>query len=110
MTAPRPTPKTLDVGTAAFHQVWITSQMPAQIAAAEPEPTKRAVRTPPPPGGAIVRFTEMAPGAKSPMHSAERANRSDSPVRMVFVLIDGEITDELRSATGPPEFFHQVLE
>jgi quercetin dioxygenase-like cupin family protein len=38
------------------------------------------------------------------------ANRSDSPVRMVFVLIDGEITDELRSATGPLEFFHQVLE
>jgi hypothetical protein len=25
-------------------------------------------------------------------------------------LIDGEITDELRSVTGPLEFFHQVLE
>ena len=38
------------------------------------------------------------------------ANRSESPVRMVFVLIDGQITDELRSVTGPLEFFDQVLE
>jgi hypothetical protein len=29
---------------------------------------------------------------------------------MVFVLIDGEITDELRSAAGPLEFFDQILE
>jgi hypothetical protein len=29
---------------------------------------------------------------------------------MVFVLIDGETSDELRSATGPLEFFDQVLE
>jgi hypothetical protein len=38
------------------------------------------------------------------------ANRSEDPVRMVFVLIDGELTDELRSATGPLEFFDEVLE
>jgi quercetin dioxygenase-like cupin family protein len=143
-----PTPKTLDVGTAAFHEIWITSKTPVQIASTEPEPTERPVRTPPPQGGVIVRFTEMAPGAESPMHRTETldvgvvlegetwlllddgsetrvrvgdavvqrgtnhawANRSDSPVRMVFVLIDGEITDELRSVTGPLEFFHQVLE
>lgn len=143
-----PNPKTLDVGTAAFHELWVTSETPVQIAATEPEPTTRPVRTPPPPGGVIVRFTEMAPGAESPMHRTETldvgvvlegetwlllddgsetrvgvgdavvqrgtnhawANRSDSPVRMVFVLIDGEITDELRSATGPLEFLDQVLE
>jgi quercetin dioxygenase-like cupin family protein len=143
-----PTPKTLDIGTAAFHELWITDQTPVQLAAREAEPTERPVRTPPPAGGVVVRFTEMAPGAESPMHRTETldvgvvlegetwlllddgsetrlgvgdsvvqrgtnhawANRSDSPVRMVFVLIDGQISDELRSATGPLEFFDQVLE
>jgi quercetin dioxygenase-like cupin family protein len=143
-----PTPKTLDVGTAAFHEVWITAQTPVQIAAAEPEPTDRPVRTPPPADGAVVRFTEMAPGAESPMHRTETvdvgvvlegetwlllddgsetrvgpgdavvqrgtnhawANRSDRPARMLFVLIDGTIADELRAATGPLEFFDQVLD
>jgi quercetin dioxygenase-like cupin family protein len=141
-------PKTLDIGTAAFHELWITSQTPVPIAATEPEPTDRPVRTPPPANGVNVRFTEMAPGAESPMHRTETvdvgivlegetwlllddgsetrvgvgdavvqrgtnhawANRSDRPVRMVFVMVDGTITDELRAATGPLEFFDQVLE
>jgi quercetin dioxygenase-like cupin family protein len=143
-----PTPKTLDIGTAAFHEVWITDQAPAPIAATEPEPTDRPVRTPPPANGVMVRFTEMAPGAASPMHRTETvdvgvvlegetwlllddgsetrvgpgdavvqrgtnhawANRSDRPVRMVFVLIDGTIADDLRQATGPLELFDQVLD
>ena len=142
-----PTPKTLDVGTAAFHEIWIADETPAPITASEPEPTDRAVRTPPPAGGVVVRFTEMAPGAESPMHRTETvdvgvvlegetwlllddgsethlgpgdavvqrgtnhawANRSDRPVRMMFVLIDGTITDELHTAAGPLEFFDQVL-
>jgi hypothetical protein len=29
---------------------------------------------------------------------------------MLFVLIDGAIADELRAATGPLEFFDQVLD
>ena len=143
-----PTPKTLDIGTAAFHEIWITAQSPVQITATEPEPTERPVRTPPPADGVLVRFTEMAPGAESPMHRTETvdvgivldgetwlllddgsetrvsagdavvqrgtnhawANRSDRPVRMVFVLIDGTITDELRAAAGPLAFFDQVLD
>jgi quercetin dioxygenase-like cupin family protein len=143
-----PTPRTLDIGTAAFHELWITAQMPVQIAVTEPEPTDRPVRTPPPANGVMVRFTEMAPGAESPMHRTETvdvavvlegetrlllddgsetrvgagdavvqrgtnhawANRSDQPVRMVFVLTDGTITDELRAAAGPLEFFEQVLD
>lgn len=143
-----PTPKTLDIGTAAFHEIWVTAQTPAQIAATEPEPTERPLRTPPPAGGVIVRFTEMAPGAESPMHRTQTVdigvvlegetwlllddgsetrlaagdavvqrgtnhawvNRSDRPVRMLFVLIDGSISDELQSATGPLEFFDQVLD
>jgi hypothetical protein len=122
-----PTPKTLDVGTAAFHEIWITAQTPVPIAATEPETTDRPVRTPPPADGVIVRFTEMAPGAESPMHRTETVDvgvvlegetwlllddgseTRVNPVRMVFVLIDGAITDELRAAAGPLEFFDQVL-
>ena len=143
-----PTPKTLDIGTAAFHELWITAQTPAEIAATEPEPTDRPVRTPPPADGVVVRVTEMAPGAESPMHRTETvdvgvvlegetwlllddgsetrvgvgdavvqrgtnhawANRSDLPVRMLFVLIDGTIDQELREAAGPLAFFDQVLD
>jgi naringenin degradation protein FdeH len=143
-----PTPKTLDVGTAAFHEIWSTTEMPVSIAATELEPTDRPVRTPPPADGVGVRFTEMAPGAESPMHRTQTvdvgvvlegetwlllddgsetrvragdavvqrgtnhawANRSDRPVRMLFVMIDGRITDELRAALPPLEFFDQVLE
>jgi quercetin dioxygenase-like cupin family protein len=142
-----PTPKTLDIGTAAFHEIWVTDRTPVAIGASEPEPTDRPVRTPPPAGGVVVRFTEMAPGAEAPMHRTETvdvgvvlegetwlllddgsetrmgagdvvvqrgtnhawANRSDRPVRMMFVLIDGTITDELAAAAEPLEFFDQVL-
>jgi quercetin dioxygenase-like cupin family protein len=142
-----PTPKSLDIGTAAFHEIWITEQMPVPIAADEPETTDRPVRVPPPANGVMVRFTEMAPGAESPMHRTETvdvgvviegetwlllddgsetrvgpgdavvqrgtmhawANRSDRPVRMLFVLIDGTLGDELREAAGSLEFFDQVL-
>ena len=143
-----PAPKSLDIGSAWFHETWITEGMPAPIAAEEPEPTDRPVRVPPPANGVGVRFTEMAPGAESPMHRTETvdvgivlegetwlllddgsetrvgvgdavvqratnhawANRSDRPSRMVFVLVDATITDELRSTTGPLEFFDQALE
>jgi quercetin dioxygenase-like cupin family protein len=142
-----PTPKSLDIGTAAFHEIWITDRMPVPIAADEPETTDRPVRVPPPRNGVMVRFTEMAPGAESPMHRTETvdvgvviegetwlllddgsetrvgpgdavvqrgtmhawANRSDRPVRMLFVLIDGTLGDELREAAGSLEFFDQVL-
>ena len=143
-----PTPKSLDIGTATFHEIWITDAMPVPIAAEEPETTDRPVRVPPPRNGVMVRFTEQGPGAESPMHRTETVdvgivlegevwlllddgsetrvgpgdavvqrgtmhqwvNRSDRPVRMVFVLIDGEIADELREAAGPLEFFDQVLD
>jgi quercetin dioxygenase-like cupin family protein len=142
-----PTPKTLDIGSAAFHELWITDETPASITASEPEPTDRPVRTPPPAGGVLVRFTEMAPGAEAPMHRTETvdvgvviegetwlllddgsetlmgpgdavvqrgtnhawANRSDRPVRMMFVMIDGAIAGDLAAAAGPLQFFDQVL-
>jgi naringenin degradation protein FdeH len=143
-----PTPKTLDIGTAAFHEIWSTDATPVPIPASEPEPTSRPVRVPPPAGGALVRYTEQAPGAESPMHRTETldvgivlegetwlllddgsetrvgagevviqrgtnhawANRSDHPVRMAFVQIDGTLTDDVRAAAGPLEFFDQELE
>jgi quercetin dioxygenase-like cupin family protein len=143
-----PNPKSLDIGTAAFHEIWITDRTPAPIAATEPEPTDRPVRVPPPDNGVMVRFTEMAPGAESPMHRTETvdvgvvlegetwlllddgsetlvgpgdavvqrgtmhawANRSDRPVRMLFVLIDGTIADDVREAAGPLQFFDQELD
>jgi quercetin dioxygenase-like cupin family protein len=143
-----PTPKTLDIGTAAFHEIWITAQSPVQIGATEAEPTERPVRTPAPANGVVVRFTEMAPGAESPMHRTETvdvgvvlegetwlllddgsetrvgvgdavvqratnhawANRSERPVRMLFVLIDATVSEELRAAAGPLEFFDQDLD
>jgi quercetin dioxygenase-like cupin family protein len=142
-----PTPRTLDVGTAAFHEIWITDRTPAPVEAEEPEPTDRPVRTPAPAGGVLVRVTEMAPGAEAPMHRTETvdvgvvlegetwlllddgsetrmgpgdavvqrgtnhawANRSDRPVRMMFVMIDATIAGELRATTGPLRFFDQVL-
>jgi len=141
-------PKTTDIGTAAFHEIWVTEATPVQIPAGEPEPTDRPIRVGPPANGVMIRFTEMAPGAESPMHRTETldvgivldgetwlllddgsqtrvgpgdavvqrgtnhawANRSDRPVRMVFVLVDGEITDEVRAAAGPLQFFDQVLD
>ena len=78
----RPTPRTLDIGTAAFHEVWIADRTPVDIPADEPEPTDRPVRTPPPAGGVMVRFTEMAPGAESPMHRTETVD--------VGVVLEGE--------------------
>src|SRR3954464_15649431 len=142
-----PNPKVLDIGSAAFHEVWITDATPAPIAASEAEPTDRPVRTPPPAGGVTVRFTEMAPGAEAPMHRTETldvgvvlegeawlllddgsetrvgrgdvvvqrgtthswTNRSDEPNRMMFVMIDGTIGDDVRQATGPLEFFDMEL-
>jgi quercetin dioxygenase-like cupin family protein len=142
-----PVPKTLDIGAAAFHEVWVTDATPTPIPAGEPEPTDRPVRTPPPAGGVVVRYTEMAPGAESPMHRTETldvgvvlegetwlllddgsethvrtgdavvqrgtnhawANRSDRAVRMLFVLIDGTLSDAVKSAAGPLELFDQVL-
>jgi quercetin dioxygenase-like cupin family protein len=143
-----PSPKTTDIGTAAFHEIWVTEGMPVQIPADEPEPTARPIRVPPPANGVMIRYTEMAPGAESPMHRTETldvgivlegetwlllddgsetrvgpgdsvvqratnhawANRSDQPVRMVFVLVDGSVSDDVRDAAGPLEFFDAVLD
>jgi quercetin dioxygenase-like cupin family protein len=143
-----PNPKTLDIGTADFHELWIADAVPAPLGTHEPEPTERPVRVPPPAGGVLVRYTEQAPGAVAPMHRTESLdvgvvlegevwlvlddgsqtrvgvgdavvqrgtnhsweNRSDKPVRMLFVMIDGTLSDDVRAAAGPLEFFDQALD
>ena len=73
-----------------------------------------ASRPPPPRYAAITRGpeTRVSAGDAVVQRGANHAwaNRSDRPVRMLFVLIDGTITDELRAAAGPFEFFDQVLD
>jgi uncharacterized cupin superfamily protein len=51
------------------------------------------------PGDAVVQ--------RGTMHAW--ANRSDRPVRMVFVMIDGRLGDDVRAATGPLELFDDVI-
>jgi quercetin dioxygenase-like cupin family protein len=36
-------------------------------------------------------------------------NRSDRPSRMLFVMIDGALSEDVRAAAGPLEFFDHVL-
>jgi quercetin dioxygenase-like cupin family protein len=140
-------PKTVDVGTAAFHEIWISDRVPTPIPGDEPEPTDRPTTVPPPADGVNVRFTVQAPGEASPMHRTETVdvgvvlegetwlllddgsetrcgpgdavvqrgtmhaweNRGDTPVTMLFVMIDGRLSDDIRDAAGPLEFFDQVI-
>jgi uncharacterized cupin superfamily protein len=37
-------------------------------------------------------------------------NRSDRVARMLFVLVDGAFTDELRAAIGPAKLYDQALD
>jgi hypothetical protein len=37
------------------------------------------------------------------------ANRSDRPVRMLFVMIDATLGEDVRAAAGPLAFFDQIL-
>ena len=39
-----------------------------------------------------------------------RMTPSGQPVRMVFVLVDGAVSDDVRDAAGPLEFFDAVLD
>jgi len=77
-----PTPKTLDIGSAVFHELWATTTVPATLDAGEPEPTTRPLRTGPDAGGVVARFTEMSPGAAAPMHRTASLD--------VGIVLDGE--------------------
>jgi quercetin dioxygenase-like cupin family protein len=85
-----PTPRSFDLGPAEFHELWATDAMPVPIAAEEAEPTGRPLRTPPDANGTVVRFTDIHPGQRSPMHRTESVDYG--------IVLEGEIflvlTDE----------------
>jgi quercetin dioxygenase-like cupin family protein len=143
-----PAPRSHDVGSAVFHELWSTRATPAPVAATESEPTDRPLVTPPDPHGTIIRITEIKPGERSPMHRTQSIdygivlegelwlmlddgsetrlgpgdvvvqrgtdhaweNRSEHTVRVVFVLVDGAFTDELRAAIGAPQLYDRPLD
>jgi len=45
----------------AFHEIWNTAQMPAQIDFSEPEPTDKHRDTAPPQNGTIIRIVDIPP-------------------------------------------------
>ena len=56
--------------------------------------------------------TRLGPGDVAIQRGTDHAweNRSDRPARIVFVLVDGAFSDELRAAIGSPELFDQPLD
>jgi quercetin dioxygenase-like cupin family protein len=79
-----PVPKSLTRTDAVFHEVWSTAEMPARIRPDEPaEPTDRPLRTPPEPGGTVIRIVDIQPRAASPMHRTESVDYG--------IVLDGEI-------------------
>jgi quercetin dioxygenase-like cupin family protein len=91
-----PTPKSHDVGSAVFHELWNTKAMPAPVSPTEPEPTHRPLVTPPDANGTIIRITEIKAGAKSPMHRTESIDYG--------IVLEGEIwlvLDDSETRLGP---------
>ena len=78
-----PTPRSYDIGVAVFHELWNTNATPAPVAATEPEPTERALVTPPAPNGTIIRITEIKAGQRSPMHRTESIDYG--------IVLEGEV-------------------
>ena len=99
-----PSPKTTDIGTAAFHEIWVTEGTPVQIPADESEPTDRPIRVGPPAGGVMIRFTDMEPGAESPMHRTETLD--------VGIVLEGEtwllLDDGSETRVGPGDAVGQA--
>ena len=56
--------------------------------------------------------TRLGPGDVVVQRGTDHAweNRSERTVRIVFVLVDGAFTDELRDAIGSPELFDRALD
>ncbi|MFT4123084.1 MAG: cupin domain-containing protein [Microbacteriaceae bacterium] len=88
---PVPVSRELPADRVGFHEVWVTEQTPAPIAAVEPgEPTERVLQVPPPRHGTRIRVNEFLPGGldenglQSPVHRTESVDYG--------IVIEGEIT------------------
>lgn len=80
---PAPHSRRLPEG-ATFHEVWRTGATPAPLTFSEDsEPTAGSNELAPGPGGTVIRITEMAPGAVSPVHRTETVDYG--------IVLEGEI-------------------
>jgi quercetin dioxygenase-like cupin family protein len=79
-----PAPKSLEIPSAVFHEIWSTAETPAPLRSQEPaEPTTRPLRTPPDPGGTVIRIVDLQPRAASPMHRTESVDYG--------IVLEGEV-------------------
>jgi quercetin dioxygenase-like cupin family protein len=79
-----PAPKSHEIPSAVFHEVWSTAETPAPLLPEEPaEPTSRPLRTPPDPNGTVIRIVDLQPHAASPMHRTESVDYG--------IVLDGEV-------------------
>lgn len=74
----------------AFHEVWVTTSVPAHIGAGAEDPTAGSITVPPPTRGTRIRINEFLPGhlddqgLQSPMHRTESIDYG--------IVLEGEIT------------------
>lgn len=79
-----PAPKSLEIPSAVFHEIWSTAETPAPVRPEEPaEPTARPLRTPPDPNGTVIRIVHLQPHAASPMHRTESVDYG--------IVLEGEV-------------------
>lgn len=79
-----PAPKSLEVPSAVFHEIWSTAGAPAPVRSEESaEPTSRPLRTPPDPNGTVIRIVDLRPRAASPMHRTESVDYG--------IVLEGEV-------------------
>jgi quercetin dioxygenase-like cupin family protein len=84
-----PAPKTFALADAVFHEIWSTSDAPAPVRPVEnADPTTRPLRTPPDPGGTVIRLVDLQPGAASPMHRTESVDYGIVLAGEVHLLLD----------------------
>ena len=80
-----PAPRCLVLpGSAAFHEIWSTGEMPAAVGPGERrDPTGRALRIPPDPHGTVIRIVDLLPHTTSPMHRTESVDYG--------IVLEGEV-------------------
>lgn len=87
-------PKSHSIPGATFHELWSTSETPAPLFPAEQrEPTERPLVTSPPSTGTTIRFVDMEPGSRSPMHRTESVDYGIVIAGNIELLLDdGSVT------------------
>jgi quercetin dioxygenase-like cupin family protein len=84
-----PAPTTHALADAVFHEVWSTADTPAPLRPVEDaDPTTRPLRTPPDPGGTVIRLVDLMPGAASPMHRTESVDYGIVLTGEVHLVLD----------------------